>query len=69
MTSSLSVTDLKGNIFGCTIYPPSLIVIAFLYLRSYGGGWGGGNSPLAPEDKKKQKNKKRVDVGVKAIGV
>ena len=32
--------DFKGNIFGRTVSPPSLIVIQLLYLRSYGGGPG-----------------------------
>ena len=34
MTSSLAVVDLKGKIFGRTIYPPSLVVIAFILAES-----------------------------------
>ena len=51
MTSSLSCgPQIKGGIFGRTIYPLSLIFIGF-YLHSHGGG--GYKQPLqAPEDKK-----------------
>ena len=30
MTSSLLVADLKGKVFGCTIHPPSVIVLDFM---------------------------------------
>lgn len=40
MTSSFSVVDLKGNILGLTIYPPSLIIIAFIPAKLWKGGGG-----------------------------
>ena len=61
MTSSLPVLEIKGNFFGRTIYPQSLIVIALILAKLIrGGGGGGGNAkssptPTAPEDKTKKK--------------
>ena len=52
MSPSLRVAALKGDIFGRTIYPASLTVIAFKLAKLWGGG-GGRNSPPnspAPED-------------------
>ena len=51
MTFSVSVVDLKGDIFGRTMVPSSLIIIAFVLAFSYGEG----DLPLlpAPEDEKK----------------
>ena len=42
VTSSPHNGDVKGDIFRRTIYPPNVVVIAFIYSRSYGGGGGGG---------------------------
>ena len=42
MTSSLHVADVKGDIFGRTISPPSVIVIAFILAELYRVQWGGG---------------------------
>ena len=57
MTSSLCNADLKGDPFGCTIYPSSLIEIVIpLCLQSYGGGGGGGadggNQTPSPQPQK-----------------
>ena len=44
MTSSLHVADVKGDIFGRNISPPSVIVIAFYtceVMEGKGGGGGG----------------------------
>ena len=51
MTFPVSVVDLRGDIFGRTMFPPSLIIIAFVLAFSYGEG----DLPLlpAPEDEKK----------------
>ena len=38
MTSSAYVADLKGNIFGCIICPPSFVVIALIFSELRGGG-------------------------------
>ena len=35
MTSRLPVVNLRGNIFGRTIYPPSLIVIAYVLAKVF----------------------------------
>ena len=54
VTSSPHDTDVKGDIFRCTIYPPSLVVIAFIFLELRRGG---AESPRPPslflEDQKK----------------
>ena len=44
MTSSAHDVDVKGDIFRHTIYPSTLVVIAFIFseLRRGGGGGGGG---------------------------
>ena len=42
MTSTVGIVDLKEDISKRTIHPPSLTVIAFNYLQSFGGGRGGG---------------------------
>ena len=42
VTSSLFVVDLKGNIFGRTVYPPSLIDKAFILAKLCIWGGGGG---------------------------
>ena len=60
ITTSYDVTisryQPQRNIFGRTIYPPRLIVIAFIIAKlgrkEGGGGGGGGIRPLVPEDKK-----------------
>ena len=54
MTSSLSVVDLKGNYFGRSIYPPSLIVIACILAKL----WGWGVESARPQ---KTKQKPRLD--------
>ena len=48
VTSSSNDADVKGDIFGRTIYPPSLVVIAFIFseLRE-----GGRNSPKKARSK------------------
>ena len=57
VTSSPYDTDVKEDIFRLTIYPPSLVVIAFIFseLRR---GWG-RNLPPPPvvEDQKKARSK------------
>ena len=40
MTSSPSIADLKGNIFGRTIYPSSLIIIASIVAKLWRVGEG-----------------------------
>ena len=50
--------EVKGDIFGHTIYPPSLVTVAFIFLELRRGGGGGRNPPCpapAPvvEDQKK----------------
>ena len=60
MTSSLPVADLKGNIFRHTIYPPSLIVIAFIVAKL----WRGERIPPPPHwpgPKKKKQEKPALD--------
>ena len=53
MTSSPHDVDVIGEIFRRTIYPPSLVAIAFIYSQSYGvtevgtGGGGGESAPLS----------------------
>ena len=42
MTSSLLTADLKGNMFGHSIYTPSFFVIAFKVVELLGRRWGGG---------------------------
>ena len=59
MTSSLSVADLEGNIFGRIIYPPSLIVIASIDAKLWRRGKGGRNPPPPPQPVRKDKKKKR----------
>ena len=66
MTSTVLVADLKGNIFGCNTYLPSLIAIDFVTCEVIvvvvvvggGGGEGEGSAPPplpAPEDRKKKR--------------
>ena len=52
MMSSLCDADLKGDIFGRTIYPPSLTVMAFILAKLWREGEG-TISPLAPKGTKK----------------
>ena len=47
VTPSPHDADVKGDIFRHTIYPPSLIVIAFLLSELRSGG-GGGKSAFPP---------------------
>lgn len=49
MMSSFPVAYLKGNIFGRTICHLSLIVVAFILAKLWGGG--GGISPRAQKTK------------------
>ena len=56
MTSSLHVADVKGDIFGRTISPPSVIVIAFYAYEAMEGGGGGG----AWERNPKKQNRGKV---------
>ena len=56
MTSSPSFADLKGNIFGHTISPPSLIIIASIVAKLWkGGGEGWILPPLLGPKRQKQK--------------
>ena len=50
MTSLLPVLDLKGNIFGRTIYPPSLIVRALILATLRGLG-------IRPRPRKQEKKR------------
>ena len=54
VTSQPHDVDVKGDIFRHTIYPPSLVVIAFIFseLRRVGGGGGAD-----VEDQKKARSK------------
>ena len=54
MTSTTLVTDLKGTILGCTIYTPSVIVIALV--AEYRGGCTPPTS-LGPEDGEKARSR------------
>ena len=58
MTSLLLVADLKGNILGRTVYPPGLIVVAFIVAKLWSGG---KESPQYPPPKH---NKYKVLVGI-----
>ena len=54
MTSSAYVADLKGNIFGCIICPPSFVVKALIFSELRGGGRISPPPPFpVPEDPKK----------------
>jgi len=52
MTSTVVIAELRGNVFGRIICPPSFVVIAlkFSELR----GWGRIPPPPPPEDEKEQ---------------
>jgi len=50
LTSSDHVADLKGNISGCTICPPSFVVIASIFSELRGGGRN--SLPPVSEDQK-----------------
>ena len=54
VTSQPHDADVKEDIFGHSIYPPSLVVIAFVLseLRKRGGG-GAESAPPVVEDQKK----------------
>ena len=53
VTSSSHDADVKGDIFRRTIYPPSLVVIAFIFSELQRGGGGGGiRPPPVVEDQK-----------------
>ena len=54
MTSLLLVVDLKGNIFGRAIYRLSLIVIAFILAKLWGGGGGGIRPPPIPRPRRQK---------------
>ena len=54
MTPTTLVTDLKGTILGCTIYTPSVIVIALV--AEYRGGCTPPTS-LGPEDGEKVRSR------------
>ena len=57
MTSSLLVADLKGNLFGKSIYLPSIIAMALLVLEIW-KGWG--EAPLGHTHiRRKKQNKKK----------
>ena len=50
--STLPVADLKeGNIFGRTIYPPSVIALTFILAKVWSGG--GAEVEFPPPPKKK----------------
>ena len=48
LTSLPPVADVKENIFGCTIYPPSLILIAFIVAKLCSRGGGGAKKKARP---------------------
>ena len=55
VTSSPHDAEVKGDIFRHTIYPASLVVIAFIFSELRRGGWGGGGGippPSVVEDQK-----------------
>ena len=55
MTSQPHNPDVKGDIFRHTLYPPSVVSIAYIFSELRGGGGGGGRNPPIPvvEDPKK----------------
>ena len=54
MTSLAYVSDLKGDCFWCTIYPPSFLVLALVFSEIRGGGRISPPPPNpVPEDQKK----------------
>ena len=58
MTSSLRVADVKGDIFGRTISPPSIIAVAFYTCEVMEGGGGVARNP---KDKTKKPGLDRVN--------
>ena len=48
MTSSPNVADVKGDMFRRTIYPPSLVVIAFIFSELRRGGGEGAEDQKKP---------------------
>ena len=48
VTSQPHDADVKGDIFRHTIYPPSLVVIAFIFSELRKGGGGGIRPPPPP---------------------
>ena len=52
VTLSVRIVDPKADIIGCTIYPPSVNVIAFI-LAQY-GGVGADQLSLSPSPRKQQ---------------
>ena len=61
MTPSLHDADPKGDIFGRTIYPLSLTVIAYILANLWRGKQSAPPSPLAPVDKKNDSNFCKAD--------
>ena len=57
MTSSPNDADAKGDIFGRTIYPPSLVVIAFIFSELRRGGGIRPKKPGINGAKKSEKKK------------
>ena len=55
VTSSPHDEDVKGDIFRRTIYPPSLVVVVFIFSELRRGDWEVGESAPSPfvEDQKK----------------
>ena len=48
VTSSPHYADVKGDIFRLTIYPLSLVFIAFIFLELLRGDYGAGGTFSAP---------------------
>ena len=67
MTSSPSVADLKGNIFGRIIYPPSLIVIASIDAKLWRRGKGGGILPPPPPPSRSEKTKRKKEASLSRV--
>jgi len=53
MTSPAFVADLKGNVLGLIICPPSFVIIALIFSELRGGGRISPQPPPVPEDPKK----------------
>ena len=60
MTSSPSIADLKGNISGRTIYPPSLIIVASIVANLWRVEQGADS---VRKDEKTKKKKKKPGLG------
>ena len=60
VTSSPHDAEVKGDIFRHTIYPASLVVIAFIFSELRRGGLGGGIPPPSVVEDQKESGLNRV---------